>query len=340
MPLLMRVVPSIGSTATSTSGPPFQSPTSSPLYSIGALSFSPSPITTTPRIGRELIRRRIASTAAPSPPSLSPRPTQPPAAIAAPSVTRTSSSARLLSSSSVLRTRRGVVMVGLLAGISVVQNRRRTGGRAHRHLTVGCRTVTDRVREDGWVTNVPAADHEASQPDTPQGYGDLPARHGRTARDMVISLLVLLIPVAVIFGFVWARGGDSPVVIDPGPAIAEAQAAKAFPVAVAVGLPDGWRPVSAQYSAPDSTLRIGYLTPRGGAVQLIESSAPVDGLLIQELADETRHDGVITAGSASWNAYQVRNGEYALVRPERGRTIIIIGTADSSDMRVLAAALS
>ena len=43
------------------------------------------------------ISARIASTAAPSPPFLSPRPTQRPAAMAPASVTRTSSSARLRS---------------------------------------------------------------------------------------------------------------------------------------------------------------------------------------------------------------------------------------------------
>src|SRR5262245_23698925 len=114
MPLLIRVVPSIGSTATSTLGPPFQSPTSSPLKSIGALSFSPSPITTTPHMGTELISWRIASTAAPSPPSLSPRPTQRPAAIAAASVTRTSSIARFRSSSSARRV--GAVDSGIDVG--------------------------------------------------------------------------------------------------------------------------------------------------------------------------------------------------------------------------------
>src|ERR1700722_1403306 len=93
MPLLISVVPSTGSTAKSQSGPS-PLPTSSPLYSIGALSFSPSPITTTPRIDTEFTSSRIASTAARSPPSLSPRPTQRPAAIAPASVTRTSSSAR------------------------------------------------------------------------------------------------------------------------------------------------------------------------------------------------------------------------------------------------------
>jgi hypothetical protein len=63
MPLLINVVPSIGSTATSHSGP-CPLPTSSPLNSIGASSFSPSPITTTPRIDTEPTSLRMASTAA------------------------------------------------------------------------------------------------------------------------------------------------------------------------------------------------------------------------------------------------------------------------------------
>ena len=65
-PSAISVVPSIGSTAMSTSGPS-PLPTFSPLNSIGASSFSPSPITTTPFICTVLMSLRIASTAAPSP---------------------------------------------------------------------------------------------------------------------------------------------------------------------------------------------------------------------------------------------------------------------------------
>ncbi len=99
MPLAMSVVPSMGSTATSHQGPS-PLPTSSPLNSMGASSFSPSPITTMPRMETLPMSWRIASTAAPSPPFLSPRPTHRPAAIAAASVTRTSSIARLRSGAS------------------------------------------------------------------------------------------------------------------------------------------------------------------------------------------------------------------------------------------------
>src|SRR5918996_627946 len=64
---------------------------------MGASSFSPSPITTMPSMGTLSSTMRIASTAAPSAPILSPRPIQRDAARAAASVTLTSSMARLRS---------------------------------------------------------------------------------------------------------------------------------------------------------------------------------------------------------------------------------------------------
>src|ERR1700710_2356242 len=65
MPRAQSVVPSSGSTAMSQTGG-LPSPICSPLKSIGASSFSPSPITTTPSIATESSTKRIASTAAPS----------------------------------------------------------------------------------------------------------------------------------------------------------------------------------------------------------------------------------------------------------------------------------
>src|SRR4051812_9766295 len=96
MPLAASVVPSSGSTAMSTCGG-LPSPMRSPLNSIGASSFSPSPMTTVPSMLTVPSTSRMASTAAWSAPSLSPRPTIRAAARAAASVVRTSSRARLRS---------------------------------------------------------------------------------------------------------------------------------------------------------------------------------------------------------------------------------------------------
>lgn len=159
-------------------------------------------------------------------------------------------------------------------------------------------------------------------------------------RDLVISLIVLLIPLAVIVAVFRLRGGEDAVVVDPSPAIADAQRAS-FPVAVPARLDPRWRPVSATFQPHErgATLRIGYLAPSGGGVQLVESTEPVDGVLIRELGDDTRPRGVVTLGGRSWDSYQARGDERALVAEEENRTLIVIGRADVAELEHLAGAL-
>ena len=97
-PFAIKVVPSNGSTAMSTSILSLALfPTFSPIYNIGASSSSPSPITTSPLIFTDSKAFLIASTAAPSAPFLSPLPINFDDTKAAASVTLTSSSAKFLS---------------------------------------------------------------------------------------------------------------------------------------------------------------------------------------------------------------------------------------------------
>src|SRR5690348_8766703 len=180
-------------------------------------------MTTTPCIEIELISLRMASTAAPSPPSLSPRPTQRPADSAAASVTRTSSSARLRSSSSRLR-RTGSVIPN--SGMSLLRplrrSARRAGGARHR----------DTVSHNGQV-----ASHE------PAG------RVSRRTRDMVISMAVLLVPVFLLLGaYRIFFAGDAPIAVDASDTWATARHSAPYPVLQPDGVPAGWTVISASYS--------------------------------------------------------------------------------------------
>jgi hypothetical protein len=166
-----------------------------------------------------------------------------------------------------------------------------------------------------------------------------PARAGHGTRDMVISLAVLLVPLAIVFAVSRLLGGGDVVVVDPGPAFS--QAAAAFPVVTPHGLADGWRPVRATFQAENDgkALRVGYVTPAGGAIQLIESDEAVDGLLIRELGDNTRPTGPVTLGNTSWRSFDVRTDEHALVRTDSGRTVVVIGKAGPTELQALAASL-
>lgn len=182
-----------------------------------------------------------------------------------------------------------------------------------------------------------AAEPEPMRAEVPQ----VP-RSERTPKDMALSLLVLLVPIAlfVVFHQVFLNGNE-PTVVDPAPVIAQAQSAGAFRVSEPTGLDPDWRTVTAKFQRSDDgqTLRLGYLTPSGKGVQVVQSNVPADRLLPVELTDKSQPQGVVELSGRTWQRYQARAGEWALVLLEPDRTIIVIGSVDEHELRHLAGAL-
>ncbi|WP_412737455.1 DUF4245 domain-containing protein [Krasilnikovia sp. MM14-A1259] len=159
---------------------------------------------------------------------------------------------------------------------------------------------------------------------------------------MILSLVVLLVPIVLVLVFYRVvLNGDAPMTIDPGSTIQEAQAAKAFPVAAPRALGDDWHVVSATWlrEANGATLRLGYVAPDGGPVQLIESSAPSETLVPRELGKGLVPHGTYQAAGRSWQRYVAGPDNQALVLLEPKRTIIVLGKADTGHLESLAAAL-
>ncbi len=187
---------------------------------------------------------------------------------------------------------------------------------------------------------------DAKPPAAPAATAAPPAtlgkRHGRSPRDMAMSLLVLLVPIALLLTFYRVvLGGDSPVAVDPEPALREARSAAVFPVLAPVGLGDDWHVASATWrrEAEGATLRLGYVAPDDDAALLIESSVPPEKLLPVQLGRNAEPRGIFRDGERAWRAYDARPGETALVLAEQGRTIIIVGTTDEENLRTLADSL-
>ncbi|SCF36597.1 Protein of unknown function (DUF4245) [Micromonospora viridifaciens] len=158
---------------------------------------------------------------------------------------------------------------------------------------------------------------------------------------MALSLLVLLVPIALLVAFYRGfLGGEQPTIVDPTPAVEQARAEGAFPVSRPEGLGSDWRTVSARYRAEQGgvTLRIGYLTPEGRGAQLVESNVPADKLLPAELSGG-QPQGPADLPGGSWQRYTARSNEQALVLLEPNRTVIVIGDAKENELRELATAL-
>lgn len=194
------------------------------------------------------------------------------------------------------------------------------------------------MSEDGQVQNPPPS----TPSDAPPPAGPVAAPPSRRPRDLVLSLIVLLVPVALLVGiYKLVQGGDEPVVADVTPVIAQARAAADFPVAAPDGLGDGWRTLRGQYDGGDgdAVLRIGYLGPSGAGFQLIESDRSADVLLAAELTDSARPLGVRQIAGRDWQEYQGRPGERALVLLEPERTLLVVGAGPDGELAELAASL-
>ncbi|RZU50227.1 uncharacterized protein DUF4245 [Krasilnikovia cinnamomea] len=168
-------------------------------------------------------------------------------------------------------------------------------------------------------------------------------RAERPPRDMVISLAVLLVPIALVLIFYRVvLDGDAPRSIDPGPTIQQAQAASVFPVAEPRGLGDDWHVASATWrrEATGATLRLGYVAPGDAPVQLIESSVPAETLLPRELGRTLAPHGFYQNAGRAWQRYAAGAETQALVLLEKNRSVIVLGQADVRQLEKLAASLS
>jgi len=184
------------------------------------------------------------------------------------------------------------------------------------------------------------------RPAPPPGWERTPP--SRRPRDLVISLLVLLVPVVLFVGVYQVLAGRTrPVEVDPQPALTAAAAA-GMEVAVPEGLADGWVPISAVFQPGEDgpagaesgdTLRVGYVTPDGGSVQLVQSTVPADRLLPAELPAPATPAGTVQLEGRAWQDYPPRSGERALALLEPEQTTIVIGSASAAELREFAGAL-
>src|SRR3954452_11475152 len=338
---------------------------------MGAWSFSPSPMTTTPRMLTVPMSARMASTAAPSPPFLSPRPTHRPAAMAAASVTRTSSRARLRSGAgrsgeNPRAAREGPSGTGsdtgppgwtTCGGVSpgdrpLPAGPGRTGPEAARTLGGGVGELScdprgmSRVRP---TSSLPPGNEEAAVPGGDAGSPPSPAmqRAGRLSyANMLRSLLPLVLICLAIVGWNAFRQAPDEGVrqVDPSTTVALAAARAGYPILAPAGLGKDYRPTSARTDAGNAaegdpvTLEIGYLTPSEKFAGFVESddakAAPLRAVL-----DGARDQGTEQVGGQTWTRSTTQRGETALSRVVGQVTVVVTGSATDEELRPVAASV-
>jgi hypothetical protein len=168
-------------------------------------------------------------------------------------------------------------------------------------------------------------------------------RGGRSPRDMALSLGILLVPIVLVLLFYRVvLDGDKPVSVKNAEStIQQARSAAVFPVAVPQGLGDDWHTVSATFKrdTDGATLRLGYVDPDDDPLLLVVSSVPTEKLLPVELGANPKGVSTYSDGARTWQRYEARKGENALLLLDKGRTIIVVGKAESKSLESFASSL-
>lgn len=165
----------------------------------------------------------------------------------------------------------------------------------------------------------------------------------RSPKDMVMSLAVLLIPIALLLTFYrLVLDGDKPVSVDAAPVFQQAQQAGLFPVLVPQGLGDDWHTTAATFRRAENgaTLRVGYVDPDKDPIQLVQSNVPSATLLPTELSKTAEPIGQFRSEAGVWRLYDARPGEKALVMADQTRTVVLVGKTDVENLQALADSLS
>jgi uncharacterized protein DUF4245 len=189
-----------------------------------------------------------------------------------------------------------------------------------------------------------------------------PARSALTVRDMVAALGLLAVVALVVAGLAgscsFSPGGPTvdgsrlPVVDAPAE-LDRAARTTPFPVRVPAVPPD-WRSNSVgqdRVAVPDApaepgnrSVRVGYLTPQGRYLSLVQTDAPEDALLAAETgAQPALGAGAQDIAGLHWVVYDRDRGEPIWIAELPGTAptrALVTGSGDADDFTALAAAVA
>jgi Protein of unknown function (DUF4245) len=171
----------------------------------------------------------------------------------------------------------------------------------------------------------------------------------QTARDMVLSLGVIAVPIALILIIQPTTPPASPVsaisAADFQTTLAAARANEPFKLLVPAALPAGWQITSENYTEPGTTAadwHIGYLIPANAYAEVEQTTEPIGGFLSAQQADATDVANVQVDG-VTWQEYSGTTPaalRTVLVRTATGSvTDLVAGSASLAQLEQLAGSL-
>ena len=178
------------------------------------------------------------------------------------------------------------------------------------------------------------------------------SRKPATTGDLVRSIAVILIPLAVITVLFTRLPKDHPVqVVDPQPVLAKARTESPYPILAPANLPNEWRATRVAWvrtgepylnGAPSvrNLWRVGYLTPDDVYIAVAQGDLEPDDFISAETR-EGAVDGQSTVNGDPWERRVSSDGRTrSLVQRTDSVTTVVAGDTSYAGLEAFAATLT
>ncbi|CAL9298734.1 DUF4245 domain-containing protein [Streptomyces sp. SudanB52_2052] len=163
----------------------------------------------------------------------------------------------------------------------------------------------------------------------------------KTARDMILSMGVIVLVAGVIYLFI--PHDDSPPDlkrVDYRVELLTARRAAPYPVAAPQGLPDTWKATSVRYQADEfDTWHLGFHDPEGEYVA-VEQSTQRRPVFLDEATQGARETGKTEKiDGRTWTRWEGGRYDALVLEGTKGSTTVVTGTASFAQLTRMAEAL-
>ncbi|GGS79099.1 MULTISPECIES: DUF4245 domain-containing protein [Streptomyces] len=164
----------------------------------------------------------------------------------------------------------------------------------------------------------------------------------KTARDMVISLVLIGIAALVVYFLAIPHDDHSPDLkrVDYRVELLTARRAASYPVAAPEGLPSTWKATSVRFQGENSDRwHLGFQTPGGQYVQVEQSTQKPSDFIDQASQGGSATKRTETIDGRTWTRYTGGRYDALVLDGTPGSTTVVAGTGSFEELRTMAAAL-
>ncbi|QNP70454.1 DUF4245 domain-containing protein [Streptomyces roseirectus] len=164
----------------------------------------------------------------------------------------------------------------------------------------------------------------------------------KSARDMILSLGLIVLAALVIYVFVPHDDKEPDIKrVDYTVELATARRAASYPISAPVGLPDTWKATSVRYRGDDfDAWHLGFRTPDGQYVQVEQSAAKERAKFVDDASQgSSATDVTDEIAGAKWTRWTGGRYNALVLNGADGSTTVVAGTASFDRLAEMARAL-